>query len=1824
MVLLSERRVAMFGSGAKTPFGTGGTFGSTSSSLFGPKTQASAFGTQTSAFGTPSFGSNTTSAFGSGSSNLFGSGGGSLFSQTTTQPSTGFSFGQNSGGLFGSSSQQSSLFQTPQTSSAFGGQTFGGFGNNAATTTASSGLFGSTFGSTTTNPTGGGLFGTSSAFGGAATSGTTVKFNPVTSNESVNKNGTSMVVQTKHQCISVMKEYEAKSLEELRMEDYTAGRKSGSATSSLFGSTSQQPQQSIFGSTTGSGFGQNKPATFGGFGQPTTTTSSIFGQTSQSSNLFGKPVGTGSIFGSTTTTTNSGNSLGTGTGLFGQPNTGGSIFGSTSQPSGLFGASSGFGTTQTTSTGTGLFGTGTSTFGQPTQQAGGLFGATSKPFGFGAASSATNTFGTNTFGAAGSTGLFGSTASSKPAFSFNTSGTSGFGSSLGSFGTNTSLGGTGLFGASATANAGGGLFGGQNKTGLGTGTTLGLGTGLGAAKPFGSIGGLGATTGLGATQGVAGLAGVDQGSFAAFQQQQVLQQQLKALANSPFGDSPLFRNLTATRKRDEKVSAVASTASTAKVASHYKVFSKPSIKVRMKASPFSPSTKAKLFDKLEDDYSYADTSLTPKRNIKKLTIKEGSKGLLNGSVGNSPLRLRSLDDDDEELLARVPVVPTVSRDESHDDDSVRDSTAFVGSPVLQKARKKVTVDTSINSQVEADLTGETNDAGENSSDGGSNAENPCGVLLERPEYYTIPSLDELNEMVDEKDQCLVENFIVGREDYGEVKFLGVTDVKDLNLDEIVSFRRREAEVYPDNYDGKPEVGKELNKRSEISLHKVWPNDKTSLTPIKSPQRLKRSGFIERLEEKTSAMGALFLDYKPHSGTWIFQVEHFTRYGLDEQLFEEEGKGEILKKLKMAGEMKAETLRNEIELKKQKAMLMEEAKQKEKARILDAQTIISESVYSDEEDSHTEDEAESGEVSMIEEEECQGKVTYDTTFSSSIQNAKISGVNPERLQGMKALLFDDEEDFLSPKEKSILANRSLIADGIREAQLKQRFDTRKQSGYELRSLEYSLPSETRLTPQSPSKVMKRSKLLKSAFSSEELGLQEKQSETSLLSFTPKSSQEKLQPRIATTVREPELVSYELSTLANKQGQVCDAGLVNGRRFRVGWAPKLCLLHVGESKGPGADAMRSKSKDKQILFGSRFVRGRTCSDFNLTIRNFCIGNGSDDKSYVLDCLKNSLQHSKIDTEKSNAPFIETVNGIEFLHKFADMTEKYRELSDENDFRYQHGVVWDLVKALWGNLDCAVQANASSYHLRISRRAAVSSWLSKVLARDIDREAVECKAKDAGHLDAIFSLLSGLQVEKACEIAYENREYRMALLLSQASGDSHIKHLLREQLGEWIKQGADKFIDTKRLKIYQLLSGLMVGMTSHGDINLCNNLDWKRSFGLHLWYYCSTTVSIAKALEEYQNAYKGTDSYSAYAAPPKPCYIAEKFTPVEESDGDTKIQAKDICFHLLKLFSKRSHGLEAVLCPNTHTSDPLDYQLCWPLQQVLESLGYIHLSEAYHGLIQTSFAAQLVTCGLWEWAIFILLHIRDDKRREVAVRELLFRHCEADNDCNKLTEKEALLIESMQVPPQWIYEAKAMHARYCVKSYDEAVYLLKAGQWNEAHRVIVAELAADAIIDEEYQTLRDLLAEISPLERSCSVKNWKQSGQVFLDYILLRQKLMQIEKGEIVASTYNLEDLRGDITSLICMIGNLKADNPKERLAQAEMGKTASNLLKVVLSELSEQGLQIDEEEEIDDRKYAWSMCEVAPYIATLPLPPDYIQQELGELVCNTQMDYNEDSR
>lgn len=73
------------------------------------------------------------------------------------------------------------------------------------------------------------------------------------------------------------------------------------------------------------------------------------------------------------------------------------------------------------------------------------------------------------------------------------------------------------------------------------------------------------------------------------------------------------------------------------------------------------------------------------------------------------------------------------------------------------------------------------------ADGDEN-KHPAGIVLKRPQYFTVPPLGELASMTDVDGNCFVENFVVGRHGYGNIFFPGMTNVRGLNLDAIVFFR----------------------------------------------------------------------------------------------------------------------------------------------------------------------------------------------------------------------------------------------------------------------------------------------------------------------------------------------------------------------------------------------------------------------------------------------------------------------------------------------------------------------------------------------------------------------------------------------------------------------------------------------------------------------------------------------------------------------------------------------------------------------------------------------------------------------------------------------------------------------------------------------------------------------------------------------------------------------------------------------------------------------------------------------------------------------------
>lgn len=163
---------------------------------------------------------------------------------------------------------------------------------------------------------------------------------------------------------------------------------------------------------------------------------------------------------------------------------------------------------------------------------------------------------------------------------------------------------------------------------------------------------------------------------------------------------------------------------------------------------------------------------------------------------------------------------------------------------------------------------------------------PTGITLKRSGYYTIPSLDDMLGYLSEDGSCVVPNFTIGRKGYGCVYFDEPIDVSGLNMDELVHFRHKEVVIYPDD-DNKPPVGQDLNRKAQITLDQVWPHDKTLHEPIKDKVRLEAMDYESKLRSVCDKHDTKFLEYRPETGSWVFKVDHFSKYGLSDSDDEEQ-------------------------------------------------------------------------------------------------------------------------------------------------------------------------------------------------------------------------------------------------------------------------------------------------------------------------------------------------------------------------------------------------------------------------------------------------------------------------------------------------------------------------------------------------------------------------------------------------------------------------------------------------------------------------------------------------------------------------------------------------------------------------------------------------------------------------------------------------------------------------------------------------------------------------------------------------------------------------
>ncbi|KHJ93989.1 nucleoporin autopeptidase [Oesophagostomum dentatum] len=152
------------------------------------------------------------------------------------------------------------------------------------------------------------------------------------------------------------------------------------------------------------------------------------------------------------------------------------------------------------------------------------------------------------------------------------------------------------------------------------------------------------------------------------------------------------------------------------------------------------------------------------------------------------------------------------------------------------------------------------------------------VRLVSPDYFTEPTINAMKEMVVNGKVVLNNGLTVGRATYGSVFWPGRIELENVTLDELVVFRHKEVTVYPDE-SIKPPLGEGLNRPAEVTLERVWYVDRATKEEIRDPLKLIDVGWRDRLEKITARMGATFKDYRPSTGSWVFRVEHFSKYGV---------------------------------------------------------------------------------------------------------------------------------------------------------------------------------------------------------------------------------------------------------------------------------------------------------------------------------------------------------------------------------------------------------------------------------------------------------------------------------------------------------------------------------------------------------------------------------------------------------------------------------------------------------------------------------------------------------------------------------------------------------------------------------------------------------------------------------------------------------------------------------------------------------------------------------------------------------------------------------
>ncbi|XP_047101911.1 nuclear pore complex protein Nup98-Nup96-like isoform X2 [Schistocerca piceifrons] len=1140
----------------------------------------------------------------------------------------------------------------------------------------------------------------------------------------------------------------------------------------------------------------------------------------------------------------------------------------------------------------------------------------------------------------------------------------------------------------------------------------------------------------------------------------------------------------------------------------------------------------------------------------------------------------------------------------------------------------------------------------------------CGIHLTREDYYTSPPFHQLKNYT-ECGIYTVEKLTIGRNGFGSITFDSPINIKDLNFDDIVHINHKEVIVYP-NEEQKPPAGHGLNCAAEVRLEKVWPFDSCVSKYITDPRALEEICFVEKLKETNHKCSTKFINYIPESGTWIFKVEHFSKYGLSDTDDEGDEKGDKKDHTVKHGKEKpqkqlihAEQPAVDLSLKSAEEFLPLGVNEFDSFSGFNESSAFNESSGFNGVSGLSEIAGIDG-INGIEIDgiriDGMDAVNIVTGIDSSLQTNAVSPEN-EFTQGRLQFISNQDEDDVVMKEA--YPTPADIVSHITDTWLKPF------------CLEKGLDV-------SEEKIMS----MKRAFFPEDKesggrgrgggggggGGSGGGGGVSIISVSSggdvgsdvgdaddeDDDEEEEDDDDDDYYEDDDVVYYyydeddeddddddddddvsdevspfmkNVGTQLNLASPLAGQELVRSTR-PLHVFPKYSL-HL-EDEYSGKKIRTSKTKTQLAQF-EEIPRPKG------TIKQ------RPPLPSVTGLIRTATIFPEIKVQGSN--MFETSaykypNHIVPLHETSTNKVKSRSLRDIDLYK-GHGfrVGWGPGGVL---LILTTQKSAST----VALEAELQNLDKYLKGRSDDDNSKQIVQR--------ICLRGGRKLAKEeSRISYENelREY----------WGKHLKVMLK----------CSEFYKDRKIPGIRPIPGSS-SVTLHGSLRSKDDSQ-EREYPYNVWNLCdalwgelpeyvSPTNSHHNLMQRkqylgdwltfvYQNTLLKQHDGKLYS--PKSgndCYLEDIWNLVTgnmikeacnlaRENGDlfmitllTQLSSGQFVNHLMReqvtawinvgadgLVKRDRLKLFLLICglplfnandETVNVCERLDWKrilglhLCWMVYISLHAIGYHHTSEYGAAHVHSSFAAQLESYGMWEWAVFVLLHIPDNKRRQMAVLRMLERNlCSVgDKDYKK---KEYFVKRKLKIPASWIYEIKAHKSLGQAKYHFAACFLNKAGQFNFAHKILMKHLAPEYVVNEKY---KELLKLLKPLAIECKKENtlfnWEKGGYVIWLYLEVMTKINLMLKHPEYVDGYKLQKVQLDAISLCRLLPEFIVNTEMDRLCRIDICDR--------LFDLVGEFVRLQRNDQMS--------CRILLYMTTkLPMPDNFKIRERRNFIENWPADF-----